>query len=220
MQLNEVMQLAQRGESQTVEFKQSTAEKDRACRTLCAFANSHGGLLFFGITPAGKLVGQKVTDRTLEELAQEFRGFEPPLLPGMQRIRLENALEIIYLEVNQPKSVPVSFRGVPYERVLNTTRAMPRANYQRLLVESTVIFRLPPRGRSLNEGVNEGVKMLLAHIARHPGLRAPALASSLNTAPKNVERWIKALRSDNLIEFVGAPKTGGYHPKVSHPQRA
>ena len=164
MQLNEVMQLAQRGESQTMEFKQSTAEKDRACRTLCAFANSHGGLLFFGITPAGKI-------------------------------------------------------GVPYERVLNTTRAMPRANYQRLLVESTVIFRLPPRGRNLNEGVNEGVKMLLAHIARHPGLRAPALASSLNTAPKNVERWIKALRSDNLIEFVGAPKTGGYHPKVSHPQR-
>jgi len=27
------------GESATVEFKKSTAEKDRACRTLCAFAN-------------------------------------------------------------------------------------------------------------------------------------------------------------------------------------
>jgi len=31
------------GESVTVEFKQSTAEKDRACRTLCAFANGQGG---------------------------------------------------------------------------------------------------------------------------------------------------------------------------------
>jgi ATP-dependent DNA helicase RecG len=27
------------GESNTLEFKKSTAEKERACRTLCAFAN-------------------------------------------------------------------------------------------------------------------------------------------------------------------------------------
>ncbi len=31
------------GESQTLELKKSTAEKDRACRTLCAFANGRGG---------------------------------------------------------------------------------------------------------------------------------------------------------------------------------
>jgi len=55
------------GESLTLKLKKSTAEKDRACRTLCAFANG---------------------------------------------------------------------RGVPYERVLNTTRVMPRATYQRLLLES------------------------------------------------------------------------------------
>jgi len=31
-------------ESDTVEFKKSTAEKNRACRTLCACANSQGWL--------------------------------------------------------------------------------------------------------------------------------------------------------------------------------
>ena len=136
MRLNDVTLLAHQGESQTVEFKKSTAEKDRACRTLCAFPNSQGGQLFFGITPAGKLVGQTVTDRTLEELAQEFQGFEPPLAPGMQRIRLENSLEVISLAVAKAPDVPVSFRGVPYERVPNTTRTMPRVTYQRLLIES------------------------------------------------------------------------------------
>ena len=69
------------GESVTLEFKKSTAEKDKACRTLCAFANGQGGELIFGVTPSGKLVGQKVNDRTLEELAQEFQGFEPGLNP-------------------------------------------------------------------------------------------------------------------------------------------
>ncbi len=58
-------------------LKKSTAEKDRACRTLCAFADGQGGRVLFGITPAWKVVGQTVSDRTLEELAQEFQGFEP-----------------------------------------------------------------------------------------------------------------------------------------------
>jgi ATP-dependent DNA helicase RecG len=136
MQLADVINLARQGESQTVEFKKSTAEKDRACRTLCAFANGQGGQLLFGITPSGKVVGQQVTDRTLEELAQEFQGFEPALTPGLKRLHLANSLEVISLDVPKANNVPITFRGVPYERVLNTTRAMPRVNYQRLLVES------------------------------------------------------------------------------------
>lgn len=128
------------GESLTLELKKSTAEKDRACRSLCAMANGQGGQVVFGITPAGKVVGQKVTDRTLEELAQEFQGFEPPLQPQLQRIPLSDAadagLEVLLVRVERTTHAPVSFRGVPYERVLNTTRVMPRATYQRLLIES------------------------------------------------------------------------------------
>ena len=128
------------GESLTLELKKSTAEKDRACRSLCALANGQGGQVVFGVTPAGKVVGQKVTDRTLEELAQEFQGFEPPLQPHVQRLLVsqgdEAGLEVLLVQVERSTQTPVSFRGVPYERVLNTTRVMPRATYQRLLVES------------------------------------------------------------------------------------
>ena len=52
--------LATNGECETLEFKKSTAEKDRACRMLCAFANGQGGQLLFGVTPSGKLIGQTV----------------------------------------------------------------------------------------------------------------------------------------------------------------
>ena len=123
------------GESETLEFKKSTAEKDRACRTLCAFANGQGGRLLFGVTPSGKLVGQTVTDRTLEELAQEFRSFEPPLFPTVDRVPIGPGRELLALTVARGARVPVAFRGVAYERVLNTTRTMPRDTYQRLLLE-------------------------------------------------------------------------------------
>ena len=138
--LDQLQVLIALGESLTLELKKSTAEKDRACRSLCALANGQGGYVVFGITPVGKVVGQKVTDRTLEELAQEFQGFEPPLQPHVQRILVsgdgEAGLEVLLVQVERSTNAPVSFRGVPYERVLNTTRVMPRAGYLRLLVES------------------------------------------------------------------------------------
>jgi ATP-dependent DNA helicase RecG len=136
MDLSGLGALVAAGESVGLELKKSTAEKDRACRTLCALANGQGGVVVFGVTPAGKVVGQRVTDRTLEELAQEFQGFEPPLFPQLQRVVVSGDLEAIVLVVGRTTHAPVSFRGVPYERVLNTTRVMSRAAYQNLLMES------------------------------------------------------------------------------------
>ena len=131
----QVTSWAASGESDALEFKKSTAEKDRACRTLCAFANGQGGRVLFGVAPAGKAVGQTVNDRTLEELAQEFQGFEPPLFPAVERVAAAHGLEVLVVSVAHSARVPVAFRGAAYERVLNTTRAMPRETYQRLLLE-------------------------------------------------------------------------------------
>lgn len=67
----------------------------------------------------------------------------------------------------------------------------------------------------VSEGVREGVSGLLDLVSRQPGLRVPALAEALATSPKNIERWLQQLKHSNKIEFRGAPKTGGYHPKQS-----
>lgn len=66
--------------------------------------------------------------------------------------------------------------------------------------------------KGVNEGVNEGVNSsrLLDLIRKESGLRARQLSSRLEASPKSVERWLAQLRSKNLVEFRGAPKTGGY----------
>jgi hypothetical protein len=90
--------------------------------------------VLFGVTPSGKPAGQVVTDHTLEELAQEIRGFEPPLFPTLDRVAIGSGTDVLVLTVVRSVRAPVAFRGVAYERVLNTTRAMPRDTYQRLLL--------------------------------------------------------------------------------------
>lgn len=63
------------------------------------------------------------------------------------------------------------------------------------------------------EGVPGGVKRLFNLIQTIPGQRAPYFSEALDTSIKNIERWLKTLREQGLIEFRGAPKTGGYFVK-------
>ena len=69
--LSALRALIANGESETVEFKRSTAELRRAGETLCAFLNGEGGQLLIGVAPDGNIVGQQV-DITLREIAAMF----------------------------------------------------------------------------------------------------------------------------------------------------
>lgn len=59
-------------------------------------------------------------------------------------------------------------------------------------------------------GVSEGPNQLLMLITDTPGLRTTQISKLLNVPTKTLERWLKALRDENKVEFRGAPKTGGY----------
>ena len=62
----------------------------------------------------------------------------------------------------------------------------------------------------VSEGVSERSNQLLMLITDTPGLRTTQISKSLNVPTKTLERWLKALRDENKVEFRGAPKTGGY----------
>ena len=61
-----------------------------------------------------------------------------------------------------------------------------------------------------DEGVNEGVRTLLAVIRSTPGKRANELVTLIGKSVQSVERYIKSLKDAGKIEFRGAPKNGGY----------
>lgn len=73
-------------------------------------------------------------------------------------------------------------------------------------------------GVKLNiEGVNEGVRLeietLFHLISKNPGKKASELNEQISKSVASTERYLKILREHGLIEFIGAPKTGGYYIK-------
>jgi len=57
MDREEIEQIAQDGESETIELKKSTAQLRRAAETLCGMLNGNGGQALIGVTPEGRIVG-------------------------------------------------------------------------------------------------------------------------------------------------------------------
>ena len=78
--------LAASGESETLEFKKTTGTRREATMTVCAFLNQGGGQVLFGVTPAGVVAGQQVSERTIEELSVELRLIDPPAFPTVERV--------------------------------------------------------------------------------------------------------------------------------------
>lgn len=66
--LSALQSIIAQGESETLEFKRSTAELQRAGQTLCGFLNGDGGQVLLGVGPKGQLVGQQVADITLRDM--------------------------------------------------------------------------------------------------------------------------------------------------------
>ncbi len=136
MNWNELEQLVQQGESETLEFKKSTAQIRRAMETLCGMLNGSGGRVLIGVTPQGRIVGQQISDDTLRKVAEMLRCFEPPATIAQTRIDLGDDKEVLVLEAQPDFSQrPYVFDGRPYQRVGSTTSVMPQETYHRLLVE-------------------------------------------------------------------------------------
>ena len=135
MNIDQITTLASSSESETLELKATTGTRREAAMTVCAFLNKRGGQVLFGVTQDGAVVGQPVSERTIEELSAELQQVDPPAFPTVERITVEGDREVIIISTSQGASRPYSYRGSAYRRVGNTTLAMSADEYNRMLFE-------------------------------------------------------------------------------------
>lgn len=135
MELAEIRKLVAGGESETAEFKRSTAERDSATRALCAMLNHRGGRVVFGVSPDGGIVGQQVSGRTIERLVQHFAKIDPPAFPSVERVPVRDGLDVIVVTVLEGPSRPYAYGGRAWRRVGNTNRSLSSDEYKQMVLQ-------------------------------------------------------------------------------------
>ena len=93
MTLDDIKKLIASDESRTLELKKTTGELKDGMHSACAFLNTEGGWLIFGVAPKSlKIIGQEVTDNTQREIAQALAGIEPAV-----DVHIEYVLSLIHI---------------------------------------------------------------------------------------------------------------------------
>ena len=122
-------------ESETLEFKSTTGGRREAMRTLCGMLNHRGGRILFGVESNGRVTGQQISDRTIEEVAEEVGNIDPPIFPTIDQVDVGNGRAVLVVSVATGQNGPYSYRGQAYRRVGNTSPELSRDEYHRMLLE-------------------------------------------------------------------------------------
>lgn len=203
--IQDIETIVHRDENRVMEAKETTGELVKGMQSGCAFLNTDGGWLFFGIHPTKlTILGQDVADRTRQEIAWEMRKFAPtidlaaqyidvPDRPGKQVIAIWFPAPVIY-------TPPYTYDGRPFYKVENTTMLMPRDIFDdRLRMSDPKKFSwemAPCKGatledidtKTLTDAINGG-------IAKG---RIPASAANAVTIPERLSPF-KVLRDDDVL---------------------
>ena len=203
--IQDIETIVHRDENRVMEAKETTGELVKGMQSGCAFLNTDGGWLFFGIHPTKLIIlGQDVADRTRQEIAWEMRKFAPtidlaaqyidvPDRPGKQVIAIWFPAPVIY-------TPPYTYDGRPFYKVENTTMLMPRDIFDdRLRMSDPKKFSwemAPCKGatledidtKTLTDAINGG-------IAKG---RIPVSAANAVTIPERLSPF-KVLRDDDVL---------------------
>ena len=196
--ITDIETIIRRDESRILEVKKTTAEMSAGMQSGCAFLNTEGGWLFFGIHPTTlKILGQDVVDKTKRDIAKEMRKFSPaidlaaqyidvPDRPGQQVIAIWFPAPGVY-------SAPYTYDDRPYYKVENTTSIMPREMFDeriRLSDPKKFSWELTPcpyaslkdiDEKTLTTAINGGIK-----TGRIPAEAAEATTTLDRLRPFNV----------------------------------
>lgn len=118
MNIAEIQDLIRKDETRTLEMKKTTGELKEALHTVCAFLNTSGGQLLFGIAPGSlQIVGQQVTDNTRREIARELAKIEPAVSLDVRYIELDEKPDfyviVIDVLIESNRNRPSDWRGLP-----------------------------------------------------------------------------------------------------------
>ncbi|MBT9130998.1 MAG: hypothetical protein DDT42_01308 [candidate division WS2 bacterium] len=130
----EILELVKKGETEEVEFKKSTAQLDRALKSVCGFLNHKGGRVYFGISKE-KIVGQDVSDQTLKSISQKSRQkIKPEISPGIKVLEIKDK-KIIEIKIKEGDNKPYYLDGIAYKRVGTENVVVPPEELERIILE-------------------------------------------------------------------------------------
>ena len=141
MNKQKIKNLIEKGESQTLEFKKSLAEKNEILETISAFANTEGGNIYVGVEEnrngsIKEVIGINTKGKIIEYLVSEIKqNTDPVIFPSVKVENIQNR-KILLIKIQENPIKPVFAKGKIYRRVGRTNQKLSSLEIRELTRES------------------------------------------------------------------------------------
>lgn len=126
-------------ESDTLEFKKSLSLTESALKSVCGFLNHRGGVISFGRTNTGTIIGVDPSDHSLRKLSQQIASrIKPEVTPDIRVIE-EEGKHLIVVTVPEGISKPYYLDGIAYMRTGTENRVMPPDEIKRIILNEHAV---------------------------------------------------------------------------------
>jgi ATP-dependent DNA helicase RecG len=123
MDEHQIKEIISHKENQEVEFKQSFHSAQDVSKTLCAFANTLGGILFIGVDDKEQIVGiSENIDKLQQNISAANQSVSPVPLISIEVYRLDGKSIVVVVVQKSPDNSYHTFQGAIYVRNGSTTR--------------------------------------------------------------------------------------------------
>lgn len=123
-------------ESEFIEFKETTAELDKACKALVAMLNKHGhGTIYFGVKDNGDIIGQQIGNKTLSDIADKINSsIKPTIYPSIVEMKIDDKsiIKVDFIGNN----MPYSYKGAFYIRMGDENSTLDPQQILKIMKES------------------------------------------------------------------------------------
>lgn len=109
----EIALILSRGEGRQVEFKEGLAPDGRVARTLCAFANTRGGVLLVGVSDRGRPLGAPRHARVVADLNALATDEIVPAVPVRTGVARVAGVSVVWCSVPLSPARPHAVRSGP-----------------------------------------------------------------------------------------------------------
>src|SRR5215203_3719878 len=133
----ELLRLIRGGEDTFLELKVKLSNTEKIAQEIVALANTGGGVIVFGVNDQLRVEGVDDPERVQEDLVRICREeIQPPLVPFIDRIALDNGRRIVALDVDGKRRPYRTRDGRFYLRIGAEKREASREEISSLLDEA------------------------------------------------------------------------------------
>jgi predicted HTH transcriptional regulator len=202
----QLLEMIDRGESSTVEFKRKTVSPEKIAKEIVAFANTKGGYLFVGVEDNGKIRGvhSEKTEVDLIETACHFY-----IYPTIENIQIDVILmygrEIVVAEIPESPDKPHKLVLTDKETGKSFKRAYIRVGEKSIEATSEMArlmtFQNQKKEIELKIHIGEREKRLFNYLEKYEQATVRDFCKLVNISKRRAERTLVQLVRAGVLQI-------------------